>query len=296
MGEVRDQYFEDEHGESLNDSRNQGLNPQKMSHNLLPAPEMALRLFLLGAKVSDEFNQEELAYEFVAQALTVYEEAISESKAQFACMSLIIGSLCQMTVFGYENFETLINKCAIHSSRLLKRADQSRGLLLASHLFWGDDSLQRNEDKPVYRDGKKVVELLERSRKIAESVMDKSLSVELLIAILDRYIWHYEEGNDQVSLRSINSIIQNIGKSINGMEIATPALETDVPSSSLFDGRTSANRISPRIPDHFKNTLKYIRLRKQAEISSLDASVSGIVNSGFGADARGRWGDIILTF
>ncbi|KAH6572236.1 hypothetical protein BASA62_003509 [Batrachochytrium salamandrivorans] len=41
--------------------------------------------------------------------------------------------------FGYENYETLITKCAVHCSRLLKRVDQCRGVVLVSHLFWATD-------------------------------------------------------------------------------------------------------------------------------------------------------------
>lgn len=294
LGEVREYFPENDHlNESLRDSRSQIHRPL---HNLLPAPEMALRLFLLGAQLSDESDQEELAYEFVVQALTVYEEAISESKAQYACMTLIIGQLCSMSAFGYENYETLITKCAVHCSRLLKRADQSRGLLMASHLFWGNDSINRSEDKPVYRDSKKVVELLQRSTKIAESVMDKNVSVDLLIGILDRYIWHYEAGNDQISSRIINSIIQSINNFLKGMEIGTPLAESEAQSPSLFDRKSASNRISPVVFTHFQNTISYISRKKLSESASLDASVSGILNSGFGGDAQGRWGDFNTNF
>jgi vacuolar protein sorting-associated protein 35 len=285
LGEIRE-FSEND----LNES--QGSRSQKPLHNLLPAPEMALRLFLLGAQLSDESDEEELAYEFIVQALTVYEEAISESKAQYACMTLIIGRLCTMSVFGYENYETLITKCAVHCSRLLKRADQARGLLLASHLFWGNDFIKRGEDKPVYRDSKKVIELLQRSTKIAESVMDKSVSIELLIGILDRYIWHYEAENDQISPRFLNSLIQTINNSLKGMEIATPQTETEAQSPSLFDKKLLSNRLPPVTFKHFENIIFYISRKKQMESASLDASISGVLNSGFGGDAHGRWGDV----
>jgi vacuolar protein sorting-associated protein 35 len=292
LGEVREYFVEND----LNESQGSRSHIQKPMHNLLPAPEMALRLFLLGAQLSDESNEEELAYEFVVQALTVYEEAISESKAQYACMSLIIGRLCNMSVFGYENYEILIMKCAVHCSRLLKRADQARGLLLASHLFWGNDDIRRSEDKPVYRDSKKVIELLQRSTKIAESVMDKSVSIELLLGILDRYIWHYEAENDQISPRLINSMIQTISTSLKGMQIASPQVEAEVPSPSIFDKKLLSNRLPAITFEHFQNIIRYISRKKQKESASLDATVSGVLNSGFGGDAHGRWGDFITNF
>ncbi len=102
------------------------------------------------------------------------------------------------TVFGYENYETLVSKCLVHSSRLLKRADQSRGILNASHLFWTDNNRVRSEDKPAYRDSKKVLECLQRSLKIADSVMDPTISLSLFVEILEQYIWYFEKNIETV--------------------------------------------------------------------------------------------------
>jgi len=43
---------------------------------------------LWGVQVADKANQEAIAYEFVAQAFIIYEDEISDSKAQFngACV------------------------------------------------------------------------------------------------------------------------------------------------------------------------------------------------------------------
>jgi vacuolar protein sorting-associated protein 35 len=197
LSEVQDHFLEDEDIAAglFKDARS---SQQRSISGLLPSPEMALRLFLKAGQAADEMNQEELAYEFIVQALTVYEDSISESKAQFASMTLIMGTIQQITVFGYENLETLITKCTVHCSRLLKRADQCRGLILASHLFWGDESLDRDPSKPVYQDAKRVTECLQRALKIADSVMDKSVSLELFVEVLDRYLWYYENNNEMV--------------------------------------------------------------------------------------------------
>jgi vacuolar protein sorting-associated protein 35 len=144
----------------------------------------------------------------------MYEESISESKAQMAAITLIIGTLYSTTVFGFENYETLITKCAVHCSRLLKRVDQCRGVTLVSHLFWagvgdsGSDDADdeaavrklRDQGKVVYRDGKRVLECLQKALKIADSVMDQTVNVELFVEILERYIWYYEKRNDFVSI------------------------------------------------------------------------------------------------
>jgi vacuolar protein sorting-associated protein 35 len=112
----------------------------------------------------------------------------------------IIAALMNTVIFGYENYETLITKCALHCSRLLKRADQCRALIFASHLFWAGQNPDRPDDKPAYNDSKRVLECLQKALKIADSVMDSSISISLFVEILDVYLWYYEKANDAVNL------------------------------------------------------------------------------------------------
>lgn len=100
------------------------------------AAELALRLFCSCGQVADMTGFEEVAYEFFAQAFTVYEEAVSDSKAQFQAVCVISTALHQTRNFGKENYDTLITKCAQHASKLLRKPDQCRAVYLASHLWW----------------------------------------------------------------------------------------------------------------------------------------------------------------
>ena len=74
------------------------------------------------------------------QAFSLYEDEISDSKAQLAAISLIIGTLEQMSCFGVENHEPLRTQCALAASKLLKKPDQCRGVSICSHLFWSGES------------------------------------------------------------------------------------------------------------------------------------------------------------
>lgn len=47
-------------------------------------------------------------------------------------------------------------------------------------------------------DGKRVLECLKKSLRIANQCMDNSVQVQLFVEILDHYIHVYEKGNDQV--------------------------------------------------------------------------------------------------
>lgn len=98
--------------------------------------DMALRLYVACGSIADQTGHEEIAYESFAQAFTVYEEAISDSRAQFQAVCIIAGALHQSRGFGRDNYDTLITKCALHGSKLLKKPDQCRAVYLASHLWW----------------------------------------------------------------------------------------------------------------------------------------------------------------
>lgn len=98
--------------------------------------ELCLRLFVTCGQIADQTGAEEVSYEFFAQAFTIYEEAISDSRAQFQAVCVIAGALHETRNFGKENYDTLITKCALHGSKLLKKPDQCRAVYLASHLWW----------------------------------------------------------------------------------------------------------------------------------------------------------------
>merc|ERR1719411_2216860 len=101
--------------------------------------ELPLRLFLQGALVLDTIpfeNQETVAYEYMSQAFSLYEDEISESRAQLAAITLIIATFQQMTCFSEENHAPLRSQCALAAANLLKKPDQCRGVLAVSHLFW----------------------------------------------------------------------------------------------------------------------------------------------------------------
>lgn len=181
------------------------------------AAEMALRLFCSAGQTADMAGFEEVAYEFFAQAFTVYEEAVSDSKAQFQAVCVFATALHQTRNFGKENYDTLITKCAQHGSKLLRKPDQCRAVYLSSHLWWatpitangetedtevstcsfcGEDSTNASQ---LYRDGKRVLECLQRALRVADSCMETATSIELFVEILDRYVYYFDQQNESVS-------------------------------------------------------------------------------------------------
>ena len=110
------------------------------------AADLCLRLFVSCGQVADQCGFEEMSYEFFAQAFTIYEESISDSRAQFQAVCVIASALHSTRNFGKENYDTLITKCALHGSKLLKKPDQCRAVYLASHLWWATELREKPDD------------------------------------------------------------------------------------------------------------------------------------------------------
>lgn len=179
------------------------------------AAELGLRLFTACGQTADMVGFEEVAYEYFAQAFTVYEEAISDSKAQFQAVCVIASALHQTRNFGKENYDTLITKCALHGSKLLRKPDQCRAVYLASHLWWATPiAVSEESDEGLYRDGKRVLECLQRALRVADSCMEQATSIELFVEILDRYVYYFDQANDSVTTKYINGLIELIHSNI----------------------------------------------------------------------------------
>ncbi|PNS15824.1 Vacuolar protein sorting-associated protein 35 [Sphaceloma murrayae] len=209
--------------------------------------DLALRLFLSAGLVSNQCGFEEASYEFFAQAFTVYEDSISDSRAQFQAVCCVAQALSRTRNFGRENYDTLITKCALHGSKLLKKPDQCRSVYLASHLWWATESGKEVEEgakegkKELYRDGKRVLECLQRALRVADACMDTAVSVELFVEILNRYVYYFDQENEAVTTKYLNGLIELIHSNLN----------TNENPSGLE---------SPR--KHFQRTLEYIASRE----------------------------------
>ncbi|KAK9036335.1 hypothetical protein V6N11_078341 [Hibiscus sabdariffa] len=211
------------------------------SLSIIPAPELALQLYLQCAEAANDCDLEPVAYEFFTQAYILYEEEISDSRAQITAIHLIIGTLQRMHVFGVENRDTLTHKATGYSAKLLRKPDQCRAVYACSHLFWVDD--QDN-----VKDGERVLLCLKRALRIANAAQQMSNaargstgSVTLFVEILNKYLYFFEKGNPQINVAAIQSLL----------ELVTTEMQSD---SSTPD---------PAADAFFASTLKYIEFQKQ---------------------------------
>lgn len=180
--------------------------------------DLALRLFLQAALTANtvEFEStESIAYEFWTQAITLYEEEISESVAQIAAITLMIGTLETMSCFGDDNYTALATKCAIMSSKLVKKPDQAGGVCLCTHLFWSCVTL---ENKELAKDGKQVQKCLKKATKVAKSCMEPLAQAAIFVQILNRAILFYEWGAPEVPVESLIDIVGEVREALESLE------------------------------------------------------------------------------
>ena len=210
--------------------------------------EIPLRLFLQGSLVAGQLgfeNSETVAYEFLTQAFSIYEEEISDSKAQLSAITLVMGTLERMSCFGEENQEPLLTQCALAASKLLKKPDQCRGVAVSAHLFWSGKSPKGGE----LNDAKRVSDCLKKGVKIANQCMDSSAQVQLFVEVLNHYIYFFEKNCEQISVQVLNQLISKIRELL-------PNLDT--------------NEETDQISKHFKNTLDHLQHKlDDKELASL---------------------------
>ncbi|KAA8913699.1 hypothetical protein TRICI_003130 [Trichomonascus ciferrii] len=210
--------------------------------------DLALRLYVNAASIADQVKAQEASYEFYAQAFTIYEEAISDSRSQFQAICIVAGALQSSRNFSHENYDTLVSKCALYGSKLLKKPDQCRAVYIASHLWWATEIQARGEDETkdsdLFKDEERVLECLQRALRVADGCMDVAVSVELFVEILNRYLYFFDRGSKTVTVKYINGLIDLI--------------QTNLSNNS--DGGISD---SPR--KHFERTLEYITNQKQVD-------------------------------
>ena len=179
----------------------------------VPQPEKAFKLYLECTLVADLKGLEDSAYDFMTAAFDIYENSIPDTKAQVEALAMLIGTLNECENFGEDNWDTLITSATKWSIKLLKKSDQCRAVYSCSHLFWG-----KNEDGSIKETSEKVLVCLKRALTIAKQAQGMGKSsrgdvgpVELFIAILNRYLYFFDQQQEDSGVQVIKAEdIQNL--------------------------------------------------------------------------------------
>ncbi|KVI02906.1 Armadillo-type fold [Cynara cardunculus var. scolymus] len=170
-------------------------------------------------------------------ALRLYLECAEDSKAQVTALYLIIGTLQRMHTFGVENRDTLTHKATGYSAKLLKKPDQCRAVYACSHLFWVED---QDGVKDVLLCLKRALRIANAAQQMANVAKGSSGSVMLFIEILNKYLYFFEKGNTQITVASIQGLI----------ELVTTEMQSDTSTSD------------PAADAFLASTIRYIQSQK----------------------------------
>jgi vacuolar protein sorting-associated protein 35 len=116
------------------------------------------------------------------QAVVLYEEEMCNSKSQLVGLHLLVGTLCESNQRSPEANAA----CIRAANTLLKLADQCRAGLATAHL-----SAKANEPQGVLK-------ALTRGVSTATKIIDRLIQAQLLVELLNHYLYFYEKGNTLV--------------------------------------------------------------------------------------------------
>ncbi|CAL9731669.1 vacuolar protein sorting-associated protein 35 [Monosporozyma unispora] len=310
---------------NLNNVDNEASDVVDMDTNI-KMTDFIFKLNLTNASLADQLGYNEIAYDFFSQAFTVFEESLSDSKTQFQALNYMTQCLQKTRSLYGENeeenkdnyYDSLIVRCTLHGSKLLKKQDQCRSVYLCSHLWWATEINSIGEDEEVedgdstqhfYRNGRRLLECLQRSLRTADSIMDNVQSCELMVELLNRCLYYFARGEEyetRVTANYINGLIELIKtnlkslslEEINDLTITEPNEQKEILSNEYVTGldgtywKLPSKESSPAIisiaqlvksklsirdmisipTDHFNRTCDYILTQR-----SLDARFQNIV-------------------
>lgn len=178
-----------------------------------------MKLYLQGAQainnISDFSALEEMAYEFVSNAMLISQEEISDAEIKANCINLICSTLYHLNCFSEENTNTLIANAISSCAQLLKKPQQCEAIIHASNL--------NNSNMRI--DGKKVMEQLKKALKICDVCMSSAKNLYLCINLLNKYLYYFIYESDFMTAEDINNLQDFIKEHIDGLEDKEAAKE-----------------------------------------------------------------------
>ena len=154
------------------------------------------------------------AYDFASQAFLFYED-VADSRTQVRCLECIIGSLHNAALGGMavEQYESLVTRATLSSTKLLRKPDQVVAVLRCAHLLWV--SPPKGSTVQPYHMSAQVLHCLKRALKIADECMPASNA--LFVRIFEAYVFFFERRVPAVTATHINHNIALIQENLASM-------------------------------------------------------------------------------
>ena len=208
-------------------------------------PELAFKLYLLSASQvntiqSDRNNFEEACASFMNEAVKIYQEGKYDQNIKYFFLSEICGYLLKFSILSKENLENIIKILMDSGVKMVKRGDQFNSMLNIGQIYF-----------TVLKDGKKVMQCINKARKYAGFAMANPQNLVLFVDLLNKYIYFADIGDEIITIEAeqIDEIIELIRNHIQ-------TIKNEV---------TMDEKILKDIENYFNNTIELIQKRKSAE-------------------------------
>ena len=209
------------------------------------SPEMALKLYLLSASQvntiqSDRNKFEEACASFMNAAMNIYQEEKYNKNNKYYLLSDICGYLLQFSILSKDNLENIIKILMDTGTKMVKRGDQFNAMINISQIYF-----------TVLKDGKKVMDCINKARKYADFAMTNPQNLTLFVDLLNKYLYYAEMGDEIVSINAelIDDIIELIRNHIE-------TIKNEVSMDSKF---------LPSIENYLNTTIELIKKKKNSE-------------------------------
>ncbi|GMM54870.1 retromer subunit [Maudiozyma humilis] len=191
------------------------------------ATDLVYKLNLASAALADELSLEEIAYNFFSEAFAVFEDSLSDARSQWQALVSMAQTLQKTRSLHVENYySNLAVRTTLHGSKLLRKQDQCRAVYACSHLWWATEIAAIGEEEgrteTFFREGKRVLECLQRSLRAADSLMDNVESCELMVEILNVCLYYFIHGEEQtthVGVGYINGLIELVKTNLRSLQM-----------------------------------------------------------------------------
>jgi vacuolar protein sorting-associated protein 35 len=179
-------------------------------------PEAGVKLYLESALTADRLASKNpgqatgleafgsIAYEFISQSFSLYEENVGDSNLQSRCIVAILGTLLACRSLNKADYESLIMKAAQYSAKMLRKPDQCVMVAQCSHLFF----VVSDNGDVVYSNPQRSLECLQRALKLADACTTSNpANAYLFVDLLEHYMFFFEKKHPSISGNYVTGLI-----------------------------------------------------------------------------------------
>eukprot|EP01127_Copromyxa_protea_P006007 TRINITY_DN15815_c0_g1_i1.p1 TRINITY_DN15815_c0_g1~~TRINITY_DN15815_c0_g1_i1.p1 ORF type:complete len:844 (-),score=226.43 TRINITY_DN15815_c0_g1_i1:34-2565(-) len=173
--------------------------------------DLTYRLYLECALAAGNCGLHSFVYGFLTKgALTIYEEdTASKSQVEFNAIRLLLATVNQLNCIQRGNYDVLAKRIAKHSANLVNLDERSIAVSMSAHLF--KSQVVPDEDGgSEFKDGAAMLQCLKRSMNLVADIHESDTSFNLLVELLDRFLYFFTHHDDVVTQDHVLAILGKV--------------------------------------------------------------------------------------